>query len=227
MTQAPSQHKRSSSRPENEQHSSVSPSGRRKSKRLVRHRSKSLGTNDAAHSPHSKEVLLFKTELCRNFTKNRSCPFGADCHFAHGEHELREAQKHPKHKTEKCKFFHTDGFCPFGTRCHFLHNEAESQELTMTPPSFAESTSSTGFSLGYFASLSPLAHDIGGIWADKVETPSIKTRSSLSPSFLGSFSSLEIGAEKEKDTVGSGHPLYYSGFVPAQSPIPKHKRIAW
>ncbi|TSN67091.1 mRNA decay activator protein ZFP36L1 [Bagarius yarrelli] len=67
----------------------------------------------------------YKTELCRPFEENGACKYGDKCQFAHGIHELRSLNRHPKYKTELCRTFHTIGFCPYGPRCHFIHNAEE------------------------------------------------------------------------------------------------------
>lgn len=73
----------------------------------------------------SKNIVLFKTEMCRNFVKTGECQFGDDCHFAHGGDQLRAVDSHPKHKTSKCKFYFEKGVCPYGPKCHFLHESSE------------------------------------------------------------------------------------------------------
>ena len=35
------------------------------------------------------KTKLFKTKLCNTFSTTGVCPYGASCHFAHGEFELR------------------------------------------------------------------------------------------------------------------------------------------
>ncbi|KAG5673967.1 hypothetical protein PVAND_003963 [Polypedilum vanderplanki] len=67
----------------------------------------------------------YKTELCRPFEEAGECKYGDKCQFAHGFHELRNLQRHPKYKTELCRTFHSVGFCPYGARCHFIHSSQE------------------------------------------------------------------------------------------------------
>jgi tristetraprolin len=69
----------------------------------------------------------YKTELCRPFEEAGECKYGDKCQFAHGMHELRSLQRHPKYKTELCRTFHSVGFCPYGPRCHFVHNAEEAR----------------------------------------------------------------------------------------------------
>lgn len=69
----------------------------------------------------------YKTELCRPFEEAGECKYGDKCQFAHGFHELRNLQRHPKYKTELCRTFHSVGFCPYGPRCHFVHNAEEAR----------------------------------------------------------------------------------------------------
>ncbi|KAM7347667.1 tis11 zinc finger protein isoform 2-T3 [Cochliomyia hominivorax] len=71
----------------------------------------------------------YKTELCRPFEEAGECKYGEKCQFAHGYHELRNLQRHPKYKTEFCRTFHSVGFCPYGPRCHFVHNADEARAL--------------------------------------------------------------------------------------------------
>jgi tristetraprolin len=65
--------------------------------------------------------------LCRPFEEAGECKYGDKCQFAHGHHELRNLQRHPKYKTELCRTFHSVGFCPYGPRCHFVHNAEEAR----------------------------------------------------------------------------------------------------
>lgn len=67
----------------------------------------------------------YKTELCRPYEENGTCKYGDKCQFAHGIHEIRSLNRHPKYKTELCRTFHTIGFCPYGPRCHFVHKADE------------------------------------------------------------------------------------------------------
>lgn len=70
-------------------------------------------------------LCRYKTELCRPFEEAGVCKYAEKCQFAHGAHELRNLQRHPKYKTEYCRTFHSVGFCPYGPRCHFVHNEED------------------------------------------------------------------------------------------------------
>ena len=62
-----------------------------------------------------------QTELCRNWEKSGSCPYGVKCQFAHGLEELRPAGDHPRFRTEVCRSFAVNGTCRFGARCRFMH----------------------------------------------------------------------------------------------------------
>lgn len=37
---------------------------------------------------------VYKTSLCKHHMNGGMCPYGDDCHFAHGQHELREKKRH-------------------------------------------------------------------------------------------------------------------------------------
>ena len=62
-----------------------------------------------------------QTELCRNWEKEGSCPYGVKCQFAHGMDDLRAAGHHPRFRTEFCRSFAVNGTCRFGPRCRFVH----------------------------------------------------------------------------------------------------------
>ncbi|XP_036319778.1 protein TIS11-like [Rhagoletis pomonella] len=79
--------------------------------------------------PQQVNTSRYKTELCRPFEEAGECKYGEKCQFAHGYHELRNLQRHPKYKTEYCRTFHSVGFCPYGPRCHFVHNADEARAL--------------------------------------------------------------------------------------------------
>lgn len=59
----------------------------------------------------------YKTEQCRNFTKDFMCPFEEDCPYSHGPVELRI---NPRKKTIVCS---NGDECTYGTRCHFIHEK--------------------------------------------------------------------------------------------------------
>lgn len=70
----------------------------------------------------------FKTKLCVHFMTNRKCIYGAKCHFAHGEHELRRTEDsapliHPRHKTTLCQNEFLHGTCKYGKGCSFIHRD--------------------------------------------------------------------------------------------------------
>ncbi|XP_049540380.1 protein TIS11 [Anopheles darlingi] len=77
--------------------------------------------------PQQVNTSRYKTELCRPYEEAGECKYGDKCQFAHGMHELRNLQRHPKYKTELCRTFHSVGFCPYGPRCHFVHNAEEAR----------------------------------------------------------------------------------------------------
>lgn len=72
--------------------------------------------------------------MCRPFEEAGECKYGDKCQFAHGYHELRNLQRHPRYKTELCRTFHSAGYCPYGPRCHFVHNQEEVRNNPPPPP---------------------------------------------------------------------------------------------
>ena len=73
----------------------------------------------------------FKTEMCRNWEMSK-CPFGPECTFAHGEHELlQKSHIHTNYRTKKCNNFYDRLYCPYGNRCQFYHAD---QPEHLKPP---------------------------------------------------------------------------------------------
>jgi len=81
-----------------------------------------------------KRKAKVKTELCSYYLKNEPCPFGKDCHYAHGYHELKytkvmELKQHGliddpcTYRTRPCFSWVSTGGCPFGQRCVAIHDE--------------------------------------------------------------------------------------------------------
>ena len=63
----------------------------------------------------------YKTEMCKTWLSDGTCPYGPKCQFAHGEHELR---KRFGKKTKVCKNMLLFGKCKYGKRCSFIHPPA-------------------------------------------------------------------------------------------------------
>lgn len=105
----------------------------------------SIGAAEDSDSQHRKQRVptnssRYKTELCRPYEENGTCKYGDKCQFAHGIHELRSLNRHPKYKTELCRTFHTIGFCPYGPRCHFVHKADELEKPSSESRSDSVST---------------------------------------------------------------------------------------
>lgn len=68
-----------------------------------------------------------KSEMCRNLSEFGNCTYGKECRYAHDPSELRNVERHPKHKTQLCMDYHGwQAFCSFGTRCSYIHKKRES-----------------------------------------------------------------------------------------------------
>jgi len=77
------------------------------------------------HISQKVNFELFKTEICRSWAQFGVCLYGLNCHFAHGNGELRVRPKpNSKYKTEMCKKYFA-GYCPYGSRCNFVHKPNE------------------------------------------------------------------------------------------------------
>lgn len=97
---------------------------------------------------------LYKTSLCRYFSLQQICPLGENCHYAHGDHELRKAsdpipetlkkkikkksaiikESEPNtstnFKTVVCKYW-LSGKCKFEVGCTFAHGETELRTIVI------------------------------------------------------------------------------------------------
>ncbi len=64
----------------------------------------------------------YKTELCKNYLKHKSCSYRVKCRYAHGEEELISKNfSNKNYKKMKCDKFYSVGYCPYGVRCQYLH----------------------------------------------------------------------------------------------------------
>jgi len=87
-----------------------------------------LNSTIASEAPGSSNPR-FKTEICRNFKDRGTCPYGDQCQFAHGKHEMRtDVVRHNKYKTKHCQKYWIKGYCAYGPRCNFIHKEQESEK---------------------------------------------------------------------------------------------------
>ncbi|CAH8614309.1 unnamed protein product [Dicrocoelium dendriticum] len=85
------------------------------------------------HVPRKEDAIYntrYKTQPCLHYRRNRLCPLGENCHFAHGPEELLHPQAHPKYRTRMCANFVRAGFCPFDSKCYFLHSNTLASQPT-------------------------------------------------------------------------------------------------
>jgi len=70
----------------------------------------------------------YKSTLCNWYMQGARCPNGDECHFAHGESEMRVmARPKYKYKTQVCSYY-AAGHCGNGSTCHFAHGLADLQK---------------------------------------------------------------------------------------------------
>jgi hypothetical protein len=94
----------------------------------------------------------YKTQLCKHYLENESCPLHQFCQFAHGNAELRQPSDplpqnfgktalgavHSNYKTEACKYMEKEGKCPFGEGCSFYHGDVDKRSLIDPLPNLPE-----------------------------------------------------------------------------------------
>jgi hypothetical protein len=94
----------------------------------------------------------YKTQLCKHYLENESCPLHQFCQFAHGDTELRQPSDplpanfgktalgavHSNYKTEPCKYIEKEGKCPFGEGCSFYHGDVDKRKLIDPLPNLPE-----------------------------------------------------------------------------------------
>ncbi|KAI8638404.1 hypothetical protein BD408DRAFT_373564 [Parasitella parasitica] len=83
-----------------------------------------------------KDIILYKTECCRNWEEKGHCRYGKRCRYAHGREELRPILRSHQYKTKICKAYHDSGSCSYGIRCTFIHqmNSTDRNHYNMVPP---------------------------------------------------------------------------------------------
>lgn len=171
----------------------------------------------------------YKTELCRPFEESGHCKYGDKCQFAHGAHELRNLNRHPKYKTELCRTFHTIGFCPYGPRCHFIHNDEErNQNVNKNHPAMMTASTTvqqqnipshmdqlsqvkrpTNFSSSFNGSLGSSSESLSSSASDSP---------SLSPIFWGNDDIFrDISSSSQYSSSGSSSPVFDYSADPASS----------
>lgn len=169
----------------------------------------------------------YKTELCRPFEESGHCKYGDKCQFAHGAHELRNLNRHPKYKTELCRTFHTIGFCPYGPRCHFIHNDEErNQNVNKNHPAMMTASTTvqqqnipshmdqlsqvkrpTNFSSSFNGSLGSSSESLSSSASDSP---------SLSPIFWGNDDIFrDISSSSQYSSSGSSSPVFDYSADPA------------
>lgn len=75
-----------------------------------------------------EENPKFKSTLCSWYVQGARCPNGNECHFAHGEAELRSVPRPKyKYKTQVCSYY-AAGHCGNGSACHYAHGLADLQK---------------------------------------------------------------------------------------------------
>jgi len=86
----------------------------------------------AGSTQHTRRQKI-KTELCQFYFANEICPYGAGCHYAHGEEELQtkgllDLQRRgliedaSTYRVKPCFSHVAMGSCPFGKRCACIHD---------------------------------------------------------------------------------------------------------
>ena len=101
-----------------------------------------------------------KTQLCKNYTQGKMCPFGEGCQFAHGQHELRPSMAGPsmsstgyssfapspssdsfmapngKYRTTMCTSMSKSGVCQRGFQCNYAHSPTQLMMARQADPKY-------------------------------------------------------------------------------------------
>ena len=73
----------------------------------------------------------YKTEMCRQWSRTKTCSYGQKCQFAHGSQEIiPKSAQNPMYKSKKCNTFHSKHLCPYGLRCKFIHENRSLKQIT-------------------------------------------------------------------------------------------------
>ena len=101
----------------------------------------------------------------------KSCKYGDNCAFAHGEEELKKKVHVPSmYKTKLCAQYIETGFCCYGTRCQFIHPEnLVSHESQSKPISYSQMLKDNGSCLHerVMCSLNPFLNEFNLIYKDQ------------------------------------------------------------
>ena len=116
-------------------HSSISPSRTERRGNNYSPTSVVVSTSNALNTPtnsgNKRHLLKCKTELC---TLYPNCPWGIQCHFAHGPDDLKRLPllqlarfglifvPVSEYRVRICPIWAMTGTCPFGGRCDGLHD---------------------------------------------------------------------------------------------------------
>jgi len=78
-------------------------------------------------------IVKFKTTICSRWSYYGVCPYGSQCHFAHGTKDLRMAVASPDsnstvHKSIVCKYWE-GGTCKFNDKCRYSHSLTHLQQF--------------------------------------------------------------------------------------------------
>jgi hypothetical protein len=83
--------------------------------------------DNAVQPSQSNQIkqALYKTEMCKNWEKSKSCPYQKKCKFAHGREEMqmKDKEKNPNYKRKDCIGFFKYWNCSYGRRCCNKHDE--------------------------------------------------------------------------------------------------------
>ncbi|KAI9031009.1 hypothetical protein CLU79DRAFT_831539 [Phycomyces nitens] len=98
-------------------------------------------TSPSSIANQEKQSILYKTEVCRNWSEIGHCRYGKRCQYAHGNKEIRNTPRHNRYKTQPCRAYHEEGACPYGTRCTYIHE--------IYPPGLTQTDKSTSVHVKY------------------------------------------------------------------------------
>jgi len=128
------------------------------------HHKEPQGDNKHMSAAERERAKKYKTVPCKNWTALGTCPYGKNCLYAHGEHELRAPPPPEKnYKTVPCRSFKETGRCDYGHKCRYRHDDVVESTTIAETASISRSLTSSPV-VSEEASFFPMKLDVAAGW---------------------------------------------------------------